>query len=262
MIETKIKQLEEKIESLKSAVVSFSGGVDSAVLTFVAHKVLAANMVAVTGDSFSVPSRDLNSAVSFCKNRGIPHIIVKTDEFKDETYRSNPENRCFYCKSALFDCLQKIAVEKAFKYIIEGTNASELTGHRPGHMASKSRANVATPFVDLGFTKEDIREIAKYLKLEVADKPSTACLSSRIPIGTKIEPEILRRIDKAENFLIDLGINQVRIRHGGDTARVESDEIGMKICLEKRNEIVDKLTSFGWKNVTLDLKGYRTGGGM
>jgi uncharacterized protein len=262
MMEAKVKKLEERIKSLSSAVISFSGGVDSAVLTFVAHKVLDKDMVAVTGDSFSVPSRDLNSAISFCKGRNIPHVIVKTDEFKDETYRSNPENRCFYCKSALFDCLQKIAVEKTFKYIVEGTNASELTGHRPGHMASKSRTNVVTPFVDLGFSKEDVREIARYLNLEVADKPSTACLSSRIPIGTKIEPEILRRIDNAENFLIDLGIKQVRVRHTGDTARVESDDVGMKICLEKRDEIVDRLASFGWKNVTLDLKGYRTGGGM
>jgi len=262
MTDTKIKRLRDKLTSLEGAVIAFSGGVDSAVLTAVAFEVLGERMLAVTGASPSVPSRDMASARSFCSKRGIPHIIIETNEFADKNFVSNPDNRCFYCKSHLFERLKKVAAEKGFKFVVEGTNASELTGHRPGFSAAQKDKNVVTPFVDLGFSKDDVRSIARELKLEVAERPSTACLASRIPTGVRIEQDILKRIDDAENYLLAIGLTQVRVRHHGELARIEADEAGMKACLQNSAGIITKLNSLGWKNVTLDLKGYRTGGGM
>jgi uncharacterized protein len=257
MLETQINSLCSNIRALESVVVAFSGGVDSAVLVYLAQQELKDKMLAVTSDSASVPSRDLNSAKSFCKNRNIPHLIVNTDEFKNKAYALNPDNRCFYCKSALFESLGRVAKEKKFKFILEGTNASEIKGHRPGFKASCDNPNVVTPYVKLGITKDDVREIARCLGLELAEKPSTACLSSRVPTGTKLDQELLKMIDKAENFLIDLGLKQVRVRHNGNLARIEADEAGMSICLKNHSKITAKLSEFGWTNVALDLKGYR-----
>lgn len=256
-----LKKLAEYFDELGSAAIAFSGGVDSAVLLSIAHERLKSKAVAVTANSASVPSRDLKAARDFCAKRGIVHEIVETDEFKDHNYLSNPENRCYFCKLSIFDNIRKAADKRGLKFIIEGTNASELTGHRPGFQAKKDRKDIATPFADLGLTKDDVRALARELKLEVAEKPSTACLSSRIPTGVRIEPEVLRRIDIAENFLMDLGVKQVRVRHHDTLARIESDANGMNICVEHGKEICDKMRALGWKNVTLDLEGYRTGGG-
>ncbi|MBI2093091.1 MAG: ATP-dependent sacrificial sulfur transferase LarE, partial [Deltaproteobacteria bacterium] len=252
MLKNKINSLRSKIRSLGSAVVAFSGGVDSAVLAYLAHQELKDKMLAATSDSASVPSRDLSSAKLFCKNRNIPHLIVNTDEFKSEAYALNPDNRCFYCKSALFESLHAVMNEKGFKFIVEGTNASEVKGHRPGFKASCDNPNVATPYADLNITKDEVRAIARSLGLELAEKPSTACLSSRVPTGTKLDPKLLKMIDEAENFLIDLGLKQVRVRHNGDIARIEADEYGMAICINNHSKIAAKLSKLGWKNVALD----------
>ncbi|OGQ49967.1 MAG: TIGR00268 family protein [Deltaproteobacteria bacterium RIFCSPLOWO2_02_FULL_47_10] len=261
MDNTMLENLRAKLKSLESAVVAFSGGVDSAVLTYVAHDVLDGSMLAVTGSSPSVPSRDLEAAVKFCRRREIPHMIVETHEFDDKNYVANPENRCFYCKGDLFKCLGIVAVQKGFKYVVEGTNASEILGHRPGFEAARSNPNVVTPYVKLGITKDDVRALAHKLGLEVADKPSTACLSSRIPTGTRLDADILKRVDEAENFLLSLGVKQVRLRHHGDIARIEVDSGDMTLCVEKNPAIAEKIRSLGWKYAVLDLSGYRTGGG-
>lgn len=262
MIENKLKELRNKIKSLESAVIAFSGGVDSALLAKIAHDELGNKMVAVTGESESVPSRDLKSALQFCEKYKIPHLAIKTNEFNNELYVSNPENRCFYCKSELFDSIMKIADEKGFKFVVEGTNASELLGHRPGFQAAKENVRVATPYVDAKITKDEVREIARLLDLNIAERPSTACLSSRIPTGVRLDAEILGKIDEVENFLLELGVKQVRLRHNGEIARIETDFDGMNICVKKRDEITEKITHLGWRRVVLDLNGYKTGGGM
>jgi len=257
-----LNKLKELISSYESVVVAFSGGVDSALLACVAREVLGDKMVAVTGESPSVPSRDRRSADDFAKKLGIPHETVKTCECDLISYVANPENRCFFCKDELFATLERVADTRGFKFVLEGTNASEILGHRPGFEAAKKRGRVKTPYVELGITKEDVRGMARDLSLDIAERPSTACLASRIPTGTRITPELLRRIDEAEEFLLLLGCKQIRLRHNEETARIETDEAGMKLVCDRAKEIVEKISKLGWTNVTLDLRGYRTGGGM
>ncbi len=256
----RVAQLRRRLGELPSAVVAFSGGVDSAVLAVLAHQELKENMCAATALSPSIPSRDRLIAVGFCRERGIPHFLIETNEFEDSNYTANPKERCFYCKRALYESFEKLAGEKGFKYIIEGTNASDLKGHRPGYRASLERRNVVTPLIDAALTKEDVRRLARELKLSVADKPSSACLSSRIPFGEKLTAGLLRKIDDAEELIRSCGLTQVRVRHHGDVARIEIAPSEFMQCLEHREKIEDGLKKLGYKFAALDIAGYRTGG--
>ena len=256
----KVSNLRRRLRELESAVVAFSGGVDSAVLVAVAHEELKDKMCAATAISASMPKRDREIATAFCKDRKIPHILIETKEFDDPTYVKNPEDRCFFCKKALYDAFEDLLKQKSFKYIVEGTNASDLSGHRPGHKASRSRENVSTPLIDAGLTKDDVRRFAREMGLDVADKPSNACLSSRIPTGTRLAPELLKTIDDAEDVVRALGISQVRVRHHGELARVEILPDEFARFLERREEVKNALLKLGYKFVTLDVTGYRTGG--
>ncbi len=258
--EDRIISLRRRLRDLESAVVAFSGGVDSAVLAAVAHEELGDNMCAATAISPSIPSRDRRSAESLCRDLKIPHIFFETSEFDDPRYTSNPDDRCYYCKHALYEGVSKLASEKGFRHVVEGTNASDLSGHRPGHRASKQRENVVTPLVDAGMTKGDVRRLARELGLSVSEKPSSACLSSRIPSGVKLTKELLGKIDAAEELLRLLGVTQVRVRHNGDTARIEVMPAEFPIVLANREKIENKLQKLGYRFVTLDLSGYRTGG--
>ncbi|MBI2346737.1 MAG: ATP-dependent sacrificial sulfur transferase LarE [Deltaproteobacteria bacterium] len=245
-----------------SLIVAFSGGVDSAVLVVVAHRALGERMLAVTGDSPSVPSRDRELTVTFCAAHGIPHQFVATKEFDNPDYRANAGNRCYFCKEELFRQLESLRVAKAFDWIAEGTNRSDLSGHRPGQKAATEAERVISPYLDLGIDKAGVRAIARELRLELAEKPATACLASRIPVGTAVDPEVLRRIDAAENVLRDLGFEQLRVRHHGALVRIEVPAAELMACVEKRERIVTRLRELGFKQVTLDLQGYRIGGGV
>jgi uncharacterized protein len=242
------------------ACLCFSGGVDSAVLAVIAHQELKDKMCAVTAVSPSLPSRDRLTAVSLCREMKIPHALIETDEFENAGYTSNPEDRCFHCKRALYTALERLAGEKGLKYIVEGTNASDLEGHRPGHLASAQRKDVATPLIDAAMTKGDVRRLARELSLSVADKPSSACLSSRVPQGERLSADLLKRIDEAEEFIRSCGMTQVRVRHHGDVARIEIAPAEFTLCLENRDRISAALKEQGYKFVTLDVTGYRTGG--
>jgi len=258
-IRDKLDRLQRRLRSLESAVVAFSGGVDSSLLAVTASVALGSRMVAVTAVSPSLPESDRLSVKGFCTDHGIGHEFVNTGEMDDPDYASNPENRCYYCKRHLVRALIKFADERGYRYVVEGTNASDLGGHRPGHQASREEERAVTPLIECGFTKEEVRSAAEALGITTARKPSAACLASRVPAGVAITPGLLSRIDVAEDVLRRIGVSQVRVRHHGDTARIEVDGADMETVLGHRDEIARALQELGWRHVSLDLCGYRTG---
>lgn len=195
----------------------------------------------------------------FCSGHGISHEFVKTREIEDPDYSGNPDNRCYFCKRHLMQALIGLADERGFRYVVEGTNASDLEGHRPGHAASKELERVVTPLIETGFTKGEVRAAAAELGISTALKPAAACLASRVPKGVAVTEELLGRIDRAEDLLHSMGVSQVRVRHHGETARIEVDGTDMEAVLGRRDEIVRALEELGWRYVSLDLRGYRTG---
>jgi len=253
----KVKDLRRRFREIESAVVAFSGGVDSAVLIATGHEELGDRMLAATADSPSLPDCDRRIVEKFCRQRGIPHRFVRTREFDDPQFVANPDERCYHCKRHLYGRLVSLADERGMLYVVEGTNASDLAGHRPGYRASRENDRVVTLLVDCGFTKDDVRKLARSLGLPQAEKPSAACLSSRVPTGQELNVDLLQRIDRAEDALREIGAGQVRVRHHGDIARIEVDPEDMTLCLEKRSEINSKIRDLGWKFVTIDLAGYR-----
>lgn len=253
----KIDDLRRRLRKTQGAVVAFSGGVDSALLVALTHQELGDRMLAVMGISPSVPERDRLRAAQFCQKRDIPFQTVETTEFSDPNYLSNPHNRCYYCKQALFEALATLSREKGLESIFDGTNASDLHGHRPGARAAEENTLVRAPFLEVGMTKDEVRRCARELSLEVADKPSGACLASRIPTNVPIEPRVLTRIDRAENTLRDMGFRQVRVRHHGEVAKVEVGHDQLEVAFTHHATIQNHLASFGWKQVMLNPKGYR-----
>jgi uncharacterized protein len=257
----KVSDLKRRFQEIGSAVVAFSGGVDSAVLVAVAREELGGRMIAATSVSPSMPTSDIGLVEKFCKERCIPHRFVETKEFENPVFLANPDDRCYFCKRHLYGTMAELADELGFRFVVEGTNSSDLSGHRPGYRASRENPRVITPLIECGFTKDDVRRLANELALPNADKPSSACLSSRVPTGSALSGDLLMRIDRAEDLLRSMGATQVRLRHHGDVARIEVLPGEMKLCLDRRQEIYEGLKKLGWKFVSLDMQGYRTGGG-
>lgn len=242
-----------------TVMVAYSGGVDSALLMAVAHQALGEKALACIGTSPSLPERELNEALALAQRVGANVRVVKTEEFLDEHYASNPDNRCFYCKNELFGKLEKIAGDENIAVIVDGNNASDLGDFRPGRDAAKKH-EVRSPLVELGITKEQIRAMAKVMNLPVWDKPAMACLASRVPHGTPIMPGLLQQIERAENVLAALGFKQFRVRHHGEIARVELPPEDLARAIEMREAIVSAIREAGYRFVTLDLAGFRSGG--
>lgn len=251
-----LTSLQTYIAKLKRVVVGFSGGVDSALLTFVARRQLGKeNVYAITGDSAAVPSRDRDFVTRFCQQYDVSHRFIPTYEYENPNYQSNPENRCFFCKEELYRCLKEFAVQFGARHALDGTNTTDLEGHRPGFEALK-KAEVLAPYVDLGINKESVRAMASHLQLEVATKPQSACLASRIPSGIPIDVKVLQKVDMAENFLKDLGIQNPRVRFHGELARLQLCVSDWELCIQKKEIIQESFRKLGFSLVTLDLNPY------
>jgi len=255
----KYEKLKEHIKNLRKVVVGFSGGVDSTLLLKASFDVLGReNVWAVTGDSESLMPEELELCRKLIPDLGLGnenYIEIKTDEISDPNYRKNPIDRCFYCKSELFGKLQEIAKKVGADYVLDGFNADDANDWRPGRKAAQ-KLDVVSPLAEVGITKKDIREIAREIGLPNWEKPSLACLASRIPYGSEITEEKLFQIAEAERFLRSLGFSQLRVRHHGEMARIELLKEEMYKAFE--NGLIDKISSkiksLGFIYVTLDVE--------
>ena len=257
---SKEHKLKELLRSFGSVVIAFSGGADSAYLAYVASVALGERALAVTGDSSSYPTFQRELAYQITAEYGIRHEIILTEEFEDLNYISNPPNRCYYCKSELYTKLDKLARARGLEVICDGTNADDVGDYRPGRQAARE-LGVRSPLLECGMTKSDIRELSRRAGLATWNEPASACLSSRVPYGQVVTIEKLSMVDKAEIELKKLGFRQVRVRHHGDVARIEvaEEELGRALDPEMARRMSAALKALGFKYVTLDLDGYRTG---
>jgi len=256
----KLDALRGILDDIGSAVVCFSGGVDSTFLLKVAVEQLCDRALALTAQSPSLPRRELEQATALAEQMGARHLVLETRELDDERYSNNPSNRCYFCKSALLDIAASVARDRGINAILIGTNIDDLNGHRPGMQATREQG-ARHPLVEARLGKAEIRELSRQLSLPTWDKPELACLASRIPYGTSIDAERLQRIERMEALLADLGFRGMRVRFHDTVARIElpADQIQRAAAPEVREQIVVAGRDLGFTYVTLDLQGYRRG---
>ncbi|MBP3233819.1 MAG: ATP-dependent sacrificial sulfur transferase LarE [Eubacterium sp.] len=256
----KLTKLEDYIRDLGSLAVGFSGGVDSSLLLIVAHNVLGDKAIAITGADASIPERELNEAKKFCEERGIKQIICTVDPLKIEGFRKNSPDRCYFCKYGIFTEIKKLAEENGIKYAAEGSNMDDLGDYRPG-LRAVEELSVKSPLREAGLTKSEIREISKAMGLPTWSKPAYACLASRFVYGEEITEEKLHMIDMAEQFLIEHGFYEERVRMHGNIARIEvpAKDIPRLASDEIREEVYKRFKEIGFLFVTLDMRGYKLG---
>ncbi len=257
-IDDKIRSIEEALKKRGSALIAFSGGVDSSVLAALAYRGLGNQALAVTADAPTLAPGEIERAKEVAKEIGIRHIVIFYDELDEPGFAKNPVNRCYYCKKGLIRELKKIAEQNGIDTIIEGTNYSDLKAHRPGHRAA-TEEGIYNPYIEFGVTKEEIRKMARELKLSVSEKPSMACLSSRFPYGQTITHEALKRVGEAEAYLRKMRFEVVRVRDHGGIARIEIMPDEMPRFLEMRGVVAVELKKLGFSYVTLDIIGFRSG---
>ena len=260
-LQFKYDRLRSIVRELGSVVIGFSGGVDSTLLLRVATDELSGNALAVIGKSETYPTREYEEAVRLAESFGSNYVEVRTEETDDLKFQSNPVDRCYFCKTELFEKLTDIAAMRGIPWIADGTITDDVGDFRPG-MRAKKEKNVRSPLLEANMSKHDVRELSRYLDLPTWDKQSFACLSSRFPYGQAITKESLMKTDAAENLLRDLGFRSFRVRHHDEkTARIEvgKEEIEKLLDHGLRETIVNRLKGLGFTYVTLDLQGYRTG---
>ncbi len=259
-IEMKHEALKMRLEELGSLAVAFSGGVDSSLLLRVAHDVLGDRVLAVTARSETYPEREYAEAVAFAQDHGIRHAVIVSEELDIEGFAANPVNRCYLCKQELFGKVALIAEQEGLAAVADGNNADDADDYRPGMTAAKE-LGVISPLREAGFTKKEVRELSRQLGLKNWDKPAFACLSSRFPYGRLITREALRRVDLAEQYLLDQGLRQIRVRDHGELARIEVAPEERRFFYDDRvmDQVDAAFRQFGYLYTALDLRGYRTG---
>lgn len=259
-VQDKLQQLQTLFAQMERALIAYSGGIDSTLVAKVAFDVLGDQALAITANSPSLLPEDFEDAQVQAADMGIPHRVVSTHEMDNPNYTTNPVNRCYFCKSELYDTLKPLATELGYAYVVDGVNADDLQDYRPGIRAAKERGT-RSPLAEVGITKLEVREISKLLGLPWWDKPAQPCLSSRFPYGEEITVEKLRRVGQAERYLHKLGWSTLRVRSQSDTARIElpAAEIPTFIQSTDLAELVEAFKGYGFTYVTLDLEGFVSG---
>jgi len=259
-LDDKERQLVALLDRMAPVVVAFSGGVDSSFLAWQAHRVLGPRALAVTAESASVPSQQRRMALELAAAYGFAHEIVTSRELERPEYRANPTNRCYFCKDELYRILVELAAARGFRTVVDGLNADDLGDFRPGRKAA-SEQGVRSPLMEAGLSKAEIRELSRRAGLPTAEQPASACLSSRFPYGMAITAEKLRIVDEGEERLRTLGFRVFRVRHHGDIVRLElgRDELPRALDPAMARQLAACFRSLGFRYVTLDLEGYRSG---
>lgn len=258
LTELKLEKLQGILQEMESVVVAYSGGVDSAFLLKVAYDCLGESAIGVTAVSASLPSEELTEAQEIARWIGVQHEMITSLETQDQRYLENTPNRCFFCKSEVYDRLVAYAREQGYAYIADGTNLDDAGDHRPGRQAAREHG-IRSPLMEAELNKAEIREMAHSLQLPIWDKPAAACLSSRVPYGTRISLEVLAQVEQAERTLHKLGFRQLRVRHHEQIARIEVPPEDFEGVMKYREEIIQGLKSAGYVYITLDLSGFRSG---
>lgn len=259
-LQDKYNRLLDILSSAKKLIIAFSGGVDSSLLTKAAWLAEGCTPLAVIGNSASLATDELNSAIDFLKDHQISYEIISVDEISNPNYYLNPTNRCFYCKSALYQKLVQLKDHLKFHTIANGTNADDLSSHRPGHQAALD-AKIISPLLQANLSKVEIRELSRHLKLKTAKKPAMACLASRFPHGTSISTKRLQKVEAAESFLRNFGFYNLRVRffEEGREARIEIDQEHFNVFFKNQEKIRSGLESLGFDKTTLNPEGFRSG---
>lgn len=256
----RLRALEERLRGLGQLMVAYSGGVDSAFLAATAHRVLGDDMLAVLADSPSLARRDLEQARKFAEAQGIPLRVIATDELEKPEYRRNDGDRCFHCKTELFEAMERLGAGLGFARIAYGMNADDRRDYRPGQRAAKEH-EVLAPLAEAELTKQEIRALAKEAGFALWDRPAAPCLSSRVEYGREVTPEVLAQVERGEERLRALGFREFRVRHHGELARVElaREELNGALTMEMLDAISAALREAGYRFVTLDCAGFRSG---
>lgn len=259
-VNKKLDNLRKRLLELENVAIAYSGGVDSNFLLKVAKDTLKDKVTAITLHAMMHSNREINESINYASEFGVKHIVVNVDDFNVEKFIENNSDRCYHCKKEVFTTIKKIASKQNIKHVLDGTNLDDLDDFRPG-LKALEELNIISPLKECGLTKDDIRYLSKQMGLNTHKKPAFACLATRIPYGTKITKQLLKKIEKSEEYLVSIGFNQFRVRAHNDIARIEvgKDEIYKFFNQDLLNKTDKTLKEIGFKYVTLDMSGYEMG---